>query len=647
MLYGWAGNNLRIDLSQGNIEKEEGDFKLNEAYLGGRGTCTKLFWDQVAPEVSPLSSGNPMIFGTGVLCGTSAPGANRTILVTRSPQTNLLTYSLMGGFWAPELKHAGYDNLSIFGKSPLPVYIFIKDDIVEIRDASHLWGKDILETQKIIRDELKNDKLQTLAIGPAGENKVYCSSIEHSTGASLSRAGVGAVMGDKKLKAIAVYGTKDINIAKPAEFNELCGKIHKKSDRLRTFVDNWSYERAGLLEKVVYGNSDEFSPMENVGAFHEEFLKKHRTRQISCYNCALRCKHAILLDGHYSYVKCVSWYSFIAASKIRDLDFAIRCYQLCEKYGFDSLSLAYLIAYAIDIYEKGILTKKDTGGMHLEYGNPDVFLTMIEQIAHRKGIGDVLANGIYKAARQIGNGAEEFAIHTKKLEITIYPLQNPYINIVQCLSDRADMLKLLTAVPQHYTQKTKEEKEDYINSEYWLYPEEYKDLIWENPDPKGGDYARLTTFTSYDDMLIAIADITGLCRFWTGFWPFNPYIVEDIIKLVSYSTGLNIDEDELLKVAKRTVLLTRAYNVRLGIRRKDDSPPEKYFYETTKPPIQLGPIDRDIFNKTVDSYYKLKGYNKDGIPTKQALDEVGLDYVREDLVQRRILADEENKKNRD
>jgi len=640
MFHGWTGTNLRIDLSKSKIDREEGDAEGNRYYLGGRGICTKMFWDEVSPEVYPLSDKNPLIFGAGMLCGTSAPGANRLTLLTRSPQTNLLNYSLMGGFWAPELKHAGYDNLTIYGKASSPVYVLIKDSRIEIRDASHLWGKDIFETQKIIWNELKDNQFQILAIGPAGENKVYCSSIEHTTGASLSRGGVGAIMGDKKIKAIAVRGTKDVNIARPLEFYELCSKVNNKSNRLKTFVDNWSYERSGLLEKAVYGNYDEFSPMRNVGAFHEEFLNKYRTRQASCYNCALACKHAVLLDGHLSYVKCVSWYCFIAASKIQDLNFAMRCYQLVEKYGFDSLSLAYLIAFAIDIYEKGILTKEDTGGIHLEFGNADVFLEMIRQIAHREGIGDILANGIDNASRQIGKGAEEYAIHVKKLEIPIYPLQNPYVNIVQCFSDRADMLKLITAVPQHYTQKSAEEKEEYINSEYWPYPEEYKDLIWDKPDPKGGDYGRLTKYVNYDDIMIALADIAGICRFWTGFWPFNPYVPEEIEQAIKYATGLDIDESDILKAAERVVLLTRAYNVRLGVRRKDDSPPERYFREATKPPLQLGPIDREIFEKTVDSYYKLKGYNKDGIPTKKVCNEVGLDYIWKDFVRRNIVKEE-------
>lgn len=648
MIYGWAGYNLEIDLTRGNIQKEEADAGINEDFLGGKGVGAKIMWDRVPPEASPFSEENLMIFGTGLLTGTMAPGANRTSLVTRSPQTNLLTYSYMGGFWGPELKHAGYDNLIVSGKSPDPVYIWIKDDKVEIRDARHLWGKNIKETQKIIREELKNNKVQVLSIGQAGENKVHSASIEHSTGGSLSRGGVGAVMGDKKLKAIVVYGTKDVNLAEPAKFYELSKKINDKSGRLRDFVSNWSYERDGLIEKAVYGNLGEFRPMGNAGAVHDAFLKSSRDKQISCFNCSLRCKHAMRSPkkGGYSFIKCVPWFSFIACCKLQDYSFAVDCYNLCEEYGFDALSTAYLIGFAIDLYQKGILTKEDTDGLELEWGNAELALTLIKKIAYREGIGDVLADGAYEAARRIGRGAEKYAYHVKKLEIPIYPLHHFYLNLCQAVDDRADMLKLISAVPQHYLKKSLEAKREYASSEYWPYPEEIKDLFWENEDPSGGDYERITKMISFDNDSNTMADITGVCIFWTGFWPFNPYLFEDQIKLVSYATGIDMDVDEAMKKAKRIGILIRAYNVRLGIGRKDDRPPERFFLEPSVPPV-FPPLDRNNFEKAIDSYYQLRGYDNKGIPSAQSLDEHDLAFIREDLVQRGILPHGENQANRD
>src|SRR4030042_6353175 len=224
MRYAETGFNLEIDLSRGSIERVETDPRLTELYLGGLGTNAKILWDRVPPEVEPFSPDNLLIFGTGLLCGTPATRCNRTIVSTISPQTQLMAYSMMGGFWAPELKYAGYDKVILRGKSPGLVYLWIHNDKVEIRDASHLQGKGALETGELIRQELKEPKAQVAAMGLAGENRVYFASIEQGR-SSASRAGIGAVMGDKKVKAIAVRGTGDIHVARPAEFMELCKEV--------------------------------------------------------------------------------------------------------------------------------------------------------------------------------------------------------------------------------------------------------------------------------------------------------------------------------------------------------------------------------------------------------------------------------------
>src|SRR5512136_677932 len=226
MRYGETGFNLEIDLTRGNIERVETDPKLTELHLGGLGTNAKVLWDRVPPEVEPFSPDNLLIFGTGLLVGTPAPGANRTIVSSISPSTLLMGYSMMGGFWASELKYAGYDKVIIRGKSPKLVYLWINNDKVEIRDASHLQGKGAGETAELIRQELKETKAHVAAIGLAGENRVYLASIEQGR-SSASRLGLGAVMGSKGLKAIAVRGTKDINVARPAEFIKLCNEVLK------------------------------------------------------------------------------------------------------------------------------------------------------------------------------------------------------------------------------------------------------------------------------------------------------------------------------------------------------------------------------------------------------------------------------------
>ena len=226
MRYAETGFNLEIDLSRGSIERVETDQGLTELYLGGLGTNAKILWDRVPPDVEPFSPDNLLIFSAGLLCGTPATGCNRTIVSTISPQTRLMAFSMMGGFWAPELKYAGYDKVILRGKSPDLVYLWIKDDKVEIRDASHLKGKGAVETRELIRQELNEPKAQVASIGMAGENRVYMASIEQGR-SSASRLGIGAVMGDKRLKAIAVRGTKDINIARPAELYEISHPMYQ------------------------------------------------------------------------------------------------------------------------------------------------------------------------------------------------------------------------------------------------------------------------------------------------------------------------------------------------------------------------------------------------------------------------------------
>ncbi len=314
MRYAETGFNLEIDLSRGNIERVETDPRDTELYLGGLGTNAKILWDRVPPETEPFSPDNLLIFGAGLLCGTPATGCNRTIVSTISPQTQLMAYSMMGGFWAPELKYAGYDKVILRGKSPNLVYLWINNDKVEIRDASHLQGKGAVETQELIRQELKEPKAQVAAIGLAGENRVYFASIEQGR-SSASRGGIGAVMGDKKVKAIVVRGTKDINVARPDEYMELCNEVLSyikwrnenpvpgvmpilaglgSPQEMKVHDEKWH------TENFMWGNSrlrrKDFWNEEIAKAWMET-LDSMRRRLISCYNCPMTCGATIAPPG--------------------------------------------------------------------------------------------------------------------------------------------------------------------------------------------------------------------------------------------------------------------------------------------------------------------------------------------------------------
>ena len=637
MPFGLAGNNIEINLSTGSIKTTETDPKLQDTYLGGRGIGTKLFWDRVPPETHPFSENNDLIFSAGTLTGTMAPSANRTAVLTRSPQTNLLNYSILGGFWGSELKQAGFDNLIISGKSSHPVYLYINNDDIELRTADHIWGKGVSTTKSIIRKELALNNIQIACIGPAGENKAYVASIEHGSGSGASRGGVGAVMGDKRLKAIAVCGDKDLHIARPSEFGNLCRKILAKTDQARNYWAKWPEEVGEwLLGDGVSGYFDKMMPFENITKFLEDFEAAYNVRTGTCVNCGISCKTVVALpDDSYTIVKCQSFFNFMLACKIRDLEFSLKCYQLCENYGLDVISTASCLAFAIELYQKGILKKADTEGIRLDWGDPEVAYEVIEKIALRKGIGAILADGVYHAAKIIGKDAVSHVLHIKKMEPIPYHSYKPVSALRSAISDKPDMTRTEGFVAVEGLEFSQEFKKAYIRSGFFSYPGELQNKFLDNSVDLKTDYEKIVPFTSCDADKNNLADCSGLCIFWTGFWRFNPINLKDHISLINYALGIELDEAQAMIVAQRTGALTRAYNVMTGIRRKDDKVPEKYFSEAPEPPQTV--LNREKFDRMIDYYYELKGWTKDGIPSADELDRLDLGFVKNVLRKRNIL----------
>lgn len=640
MFFGWTGIDLEVDLGTGNVERSDADLDVCRAYLGGRSLGAKIAWDRISPETEPFSPENLLVFNTGALTGTTCPGANRAIVTTRSPQNNLQTYSSFGGFWGAELKFAGYDSLVVAGKSAIPVYIWIDDGRVEVRDARHLWGKDTFETQRIIRQDADCPDAQIVCIGPAGENRVYCASLEHGQGSSASRAGIGAVMGDKNLKAIAVRGTKAIQIARPSEFGPLCEQLLLLAQAEKARIDDVSHNQtAGLMRLSLWGNLESELRLKEIGDLHAQFLEAHRPRRPACFNCQIGCRQAVRLPGSssFSYSKCVSPYCYLPAFKIESLDFNYRAYELVERLGMDTVSICALGPFAIELFEKGILTEADTDGLRLEFGNEEVALKLIEMIGRREGIGDVLADGVLGAARRIGRGAAQYAHHVKGLEPVAFPHQFAYIGFAAALADRPDVTRQVSYVPQHLLRATDDFKEEYMKSAFWPYPDEWKDLVRPAFDPTGGDWERMSKMLSRDRDEINLSDCTGVCTFWTDFAIWSPVKGWDQAALLSYATGMDMDEEEALWRASRGGALIRAYNAILGLRRKDDVAPEIFFRQPASP--RFAPLDRTKFDRVVAEYYKLRGWNAEGIPTKEKLLELGLDFVAEELVSRGLYGE--------
>jgi aldehyde:ferredoxin oxidoreductase len=640
MRYAETGVNLEIDLSCGSIEREASDPRLTELYLGGLGTNAKILWDRVPPEVDPFSPDNLLILSAGLLAGTPATGANRTIVSTFSPQTLFMAYSIMGGFWAPELKFAGYDKVIIRGKSPNLVYLWINDDKVEIRDASHLQGKGALETAELIKQELKEPKAQVATIGLAGENRVYFASIEQGR-SSASRGGIGAVMGDKGLKAIAVRGKKDLNIARPDEFMGLCNEVLQYIQfREENPIKGVPPILAGLGSPQEMAIHDEqwhttsFS-WGNARYRRKDFWTKETAKKwskmqdkaverlISCYNCP------------YSKL------TYVMGAMTDNLEFGFKIAGDAQGYGVDGYTAPQVMAFAIELYENGILTDKDLPGFPSK--NEERFFYLLGKIVRREGIGDVLANGVYWAARQIGKGAEEYDHNTIKKQEQI-PIKlgmlNPIYYIMWSTGEKVNITQIEGQLPQAPF-LTKELREEFVRD--WIQiptgkEERFKQFILEWGDEGKGlpfwpPLDLVFDLVEWQETMHYIDDATGICAGLSSFPIKPPYHIHNLPKLISSATGLDIDEDRLWEIAKRNRNLLRAINSRRGMRRKDERPPDDHWRKRFP----------EFEAKVHDEYYKFKGWNNEGIPTKETLDELGLDNVSQDFEQRGVYKEKKVK----
>ncbi len=655
MRYAETGFNLEIDLTRGSIERVETDPRLTELHLGGLGTNTKILWDRVPPETEPFSPDNLLIFATGLLVGTPAIGCNRTIVTTYSPQTLLMAYSMMGGFWAPELKYAGYDKVIFRGKSPNLVYLWINNDKVEIRDASHLQGKDAGETAELIRQELKEPNAQVAAIGLAGENRVYMASIEQGR-SSASRLGIGAVMGDKGIKAIAVRGTKDVNIARPAEFMELCNDVLKYIQvRSEKPVPGVMPILAGLgspaemklvdeewhTQNFMWGNARERKKdywNKEIEKKWKETQESVRTRLISCYNCPMKCGALISVPGISTYMmKCFSKLTYTMAA-FSDLDFGFRIAQRATEYGVDGFSTPQVMAFGLELYEAGILTDQDMAGMPSD--NEGRFYWLLDRIVRREGIGDVLANGTYWAAQQIGKGAEAYAHNNIKKHEQL-PLKLGMLNPVYFLMYSTGEKINITQIEGQFPQApfpTMEEREDFVKDWIQVPDEKFKkylldwELRGEHSNPYYPTVEMSCEIVDWMERMHYIDDALGMCAGLSSFPLKPPYHIHNYPAFISSATGVDIDEAKLWEITTRNRTLLRAVNVRRGLRRADEKPPEDH-WKKRFPELEA---------QLLDAYYKFKGWDNQGIPTKKSLQELDLAYVSEDLEQRGIIKNEQS-----
>ena len=654
MRYAETGFNLEIDLTRGNIEKVATDPRETEKYLGGLGTNAKLMWDRVPPEVDAFSPENLLIFAAGLLCGTPATGCNRTIVTTISPQTKLMAFSMMGGFWAPELKYAGYDKVIFKGKSDKLVYLYINNDQVELRDASHLAGKGAIETAELLKTELNQPKAQVAAIGLAGENKVYYASIEQGR-SSASRGGIGAVMGDKGVKAVVVRGTKDISVAEPEKYIHLCQEV---MDYIKFREENpvphvipilavlgspqemAIHDEKWHTENFCWGNARERRKdfwTDEVAEDWKETMESYQTRLISCYNCPMKCGATLNIPGKSTYMmKCFTKLTYTMGA-FSDLDFGLKIARKATEYGLDGYSAPQVMAFALELYEEGILTDEDLPD--LPEDNEGRFWYLLEMIVHGKGIGKSLAKGTYWAARDIGKGAEKFDHNTIKKHEQL-PLKlsmlNPIYFLMFITGEKINITQIEGQFPQHPFPK-REHREEFVKDWFQVPDDSFKEIFlnWEfrgeNSIPYYPTPEMTCAIVDWQERMHYIDDALGMCAGVSSFHLKPPYHIHNFPKFIESGAGIPMDEEKLTEAARRYRTLVRAINICRGLRREDEVPPVDHWKKRFP----------ELEEELLDKYYAFKGWNKEGIPTAEWLEEMGLDYVAEEFLKRGILSQDE------
>jgi benzoyl-CoA reductase subunit BamB len=567
-----------------------------------------------------------------------------------------MAYSMMGGFFAPELKHAGYDKIVFRGKSPSLVYIWINNDKVEIRDASHLRGKGAVETAELIKQELKEPNAQVAAIGLAGENRVYTASIEQGRSSS-SRLGVGAVMGDKGLKAVAVRGTKDINLARPAEFVGLCNEVLQyikvRADNpvpgvmtilqgLGSPQEMLHVDEAWHTQNFMWGNAR----VRKKDFWNKEIEERWKTvqldvrkRLISCYNCPMKCGAIISVPGLSTYMmKCFSKLTYTMAAFVDDLDFGFKIAQRATEYGVDGFSTPQIMAFAFELKEAGILTDADFAGCPTD--NEGKFYWLLDRIVRREGIGDVLANGVYWAARQIGKGAEAFDHNTIKKHEQL-PLKlgmlNPVYFLMYATGEKINITQIEGQFPQSPF-PTMEERENFVKDWIQVPDEKFKQYLlgWElrgdHSNPFYPTIDMCVDIVDWQEKMHYLDDASGVCAGLSSFPLKPPYHIHNYPKIISAATGIVMDEAKLTQIYNRNRNLIRAINVRRGMTRADEKPPEDHWKKRFP----------ELEQKLLDAYSKFKRWDNQGIPTKKSLQELDLSYVAEDLEPRGIVKNEQS-----
>ena len=611
MMNGWAGTVLRVNLSTRKISKEPLNMEWAHAFIGGRGLNSRTVFSEIKPGTDPLGPDNPLILGVGPCNGTLLPGSSSLTITTKSPLSGFLGDSNTRAYFGAEIKYAGYDQIIIQGQSDKPVYLWIEDDNIEIRDASHLWGKYVRETISNLEQENRDPGIAVLCIGPAGENLVKFASIMGPMGRAAGRSGVGTVMGSKKLKAIAVRGTKGVKVAHPESLEEIYKETrriwledpHLKNiyDRRKKYgvpVNTQRYEELGMratknFQEGMFGEV----PLERLA-------KEYYGRRRNCFGCFLPCDRTCVVSqspyaGSYGAgLESAQTHHPFSRLGISDLDVVFHLNTMVDQYGIDLMDWAGVTGLAIGCYLEGILSSEDTEGLKLDWGAGDAIVKLLDMIVYRKGLGDILAQGLRGAAGIIGRDAEKHALHVKGLTIDSRdPRGSKAWGLGYAISSRgADHCR--TSVPD-------------------LAPG--IDRFSEDGKP---------AMVKWCEECRGIQNCLEVCVFpWRQDDIALPRLLSDIYVAV---TGVEASGEQLMKVGERLTNLERCFNIREGLQKSDDSLPDRF----TKEMLPEGPSKGHVvrIGPMVDEYYELRGWDVEtGLPKRANLEGLGLKEMADEL----------------
>ena len=603
MLGGYIGKILRVDLTERRISTEKLDAEIAKKFIGGKGLGAKILYDSLKLGTDPLSPENILIFASGPLTATLAPTSARWAVVTKSPLTNIFLDCQVGGYFGAAMKLAGFDCIIMEGKADSPVYLWVHDGNAEILNAGDLWGKGCFETENTLKKRL-GESAHVASIGPAGENLVRYACISVDKYRQAGRGGAGAVMGSKNLKAVAVRSASyKIEYADPEGFREAAKKALKVI-RENSFIPLrrkygtpiWvaPVNKAALLPTRNF-RTGVFEKAENISG--ETMRDKIVVKDGTCYNCIIQCwKYTHVESGKYKVDELAGpEYESIALlgsdCGVGSIEAVAHASMLCDDLGLDTISTGNSIAFAMECYERGLLTAEDTDGLELKFGNADAEIEMVKKIAYRKGLGNLLAEGVRRASKKIGDGSEKFAMHVKGLEIPGYDPRGAFgMALAYATSDRGA-----------------------CHQRAWTVRAEIEGKLEPRFSTKGR--ARFVKETQ---------DERAMC-FSLVLCDFAPLEVKHFVELLNKATGFNFTVEDYLKTGERIWNLTRLFNVREGITRKDDTLPPRFMEEPLPEGATKGQVvTKEMLDEMLDEYYALRGWDKNGVPTEEKLKELGL-----------------------